>query len=87
VEIATPRSPERRGSHVALRHPEAWRLCRALIEELGVVPDFREPDLLRFGITPINTRFVDVWDAIERLHVALAERRYERFPLARARVT
>ena len=86
-EVATPREQDRRGSHVALRHPEAWRLCRALIEELGVVPDFREPDLIRFGVTPINTRFVDVWDAVDRLRLAMTERRFERFPIERTRVT
>ena len=87
IEVATPRPHERRGSHVALRHPEAWRTCRALVEELGVVPDFREPDLVRFGATPLYTRFVDVWDAMDRLRRALAERRYERFPSERNRVT
>ena len=87
LEVATPRDHDRRGSHVAIRHPEAWRLCRALIEDLGVVPDFREPDLLRFGLTPINTRFVDVWDAVDRLRVAIEERRFARFPVERTRVT
>ena len=87
LEVATPRPHERRGSHVAIRHPEAWRLCRALVEELGVIPDFREPDLIRFGVTPINTRFVDVWDALDRLRGAVHERRYERFPVERTRVT
>ena len=87
LEVATPRAHDRRGSHVALRHPEAWRLCRSLIEDLGVVPDFREPDLIRFGVTPLYTRFVDVWDAMDRLRTALEERRYERFPIERTRVT
>ena len=86
-EVATPRPHDRRGSHVAVRHPEAWRLCRALVEELDVVPDFREPDLIRFGVTPIYTRFVDVWDGIARLRAAVDERRFERFPTDRSRVT
>ena len=43
--LATPRDPARRGSHVALAHPEAWPLTRALIERAGVVPDFRGPDV------------------------------------------
>ena len=86
-DVATPRPDDRRGSHVALRHPEAWRLCRALIEELGVIPDFREPDLIRFGVTPLYTRFVDVWDAMDRLRRAVEERRFERFPIERTRVT
>ena len=87
VELATPRSPDRHGSHVSFRHPEAWRLCRALIEELGVVPDFREPDLVRIGLTPLSTTFADVWDAADALRRAVAERRYERFPVERSRVT
>lgn len=87
LDVATPRDHARRGSHVAVRHPEAWRLCRALVEELGVVPDFREPDLIRFGVTPINTRFVDVWDAMHRLRTAVEERRFERFAVERTRVT
>ena len=86
-EVATPRDHDRRGSHVALRHPESWRLCRVLVEELDVVPDFREPDLLRFGATPLYTRFVDAWDALDRLRVATAEGRFERFPVERSRVT
>jgi kynureninase len=87
VELATPRDPDRHGSHLSFRHPEAWRLCRALIEELGVVPDFREPDLVRFGLTPLTTTFVDVWEAADALRRALVERRYARFPLERTRVT
>lgn len=87
IEVATPRDPDRAGSHVSFRHPEAWRLSRALVEELGVVPDFREPDLVRFGLTPLSTRFVDVWDAAEALRVAVTERRYERYATERHRVT
>jgi kynureninase len=86
-EVATPRLHDRRGSHVSLRHPEAWRLCQALVAELGVVPDFREPDLVRIGITPLYLRFVDAWDAIDRLRLVADERRYERFPVERSRVT
>ena len=49
-----------RGSHVSLRHPEAWPICRALIERADVIPDFRGPDSVRLGIAPLYTRFVDV---------------------------
>jgi kynureninase len=84
---ATPRDPDRAGSHVSFRHPEGWRTCRALVVELGVGPYFREPDLVRFGLTPLHTRFVDVWDAAEALRVAVAERRYERYPSERSRIT
>ena len=54
-DLGTPRDPARRGSHVSLRHPEGYRINRALIEEMGVIPDFREPDNIRLGIAPIYT--------------------------------
>ena len=66
VGLGSPRDPATRGSHVALRHPEARALCAALTER-GVVPDFRTPDRVRFGPAPITTRFVDVWDAMDCL--------------------
>ena len=50
-------------------------------------PDFREPDLVRIGITPLYLRFVDAWDAVDRLRLATEERRFERFPRERSRVT
>jgi kynureninase len=65
-ELASPRYPERRGAHVSLRHEDAWRICRALIERADVVPDFRGPDSIRFGFPPLYTRFVDVWEALDR---------------------
>jgi kynureninase len=65
--LATPRDPAQRGAHVAVRHAEAWRLCRGLIERADVVPDFRGPDSLRLGLSPLSTRFVDVWDGVDRL--------------------
>jgi kynureninase len=70
VAVASPRDPARRGAHVALAHPEAKRLCAELIER-GVIPDFRRPDVIRFGLSPLTTRFVDVWDGIEVLRALL----------------
>jgi kynureninase len=86
-ELGTPRDAERRGAHVSLRHPEAWRITRALIERAHVVPDFRGPDSVRLGLPPLYTRFVDVWDAIDRLARLVEARRYEAFPRELARVT
>jgi kynureninase len=65
--IASPRDSVRRGSHVSLRHPDAFRICRAYIEQAGVVPDFRAPDRLRLGLAPIYTRYQDVYEAMRRL--------------------
>ncbi|HET6548014.1 MAG TPA: hypothetical protein VFG79_06155 [Solirubrobacter sp.] len=71
-ELGSPRDPRRRGSHVSLRHPEAWPICKALIEHANVIPDFRGPDSVRLGIAPLYTRYVDVYDAIERLRDVVA---------------
>jgi kynureninase len=85
--LGTPRDPARRGAHVSLRHPDAWRICRALIEHAQVVPDFRRPDSIRLGLPPLNVRFVDVWDAVDRLVELMAEGTHLRMPPAPARVT
>jgi kynureninase len=65
--LGSPRDPDRRGGHLTVEHPEAWGLCHALIERSGVVPDYRAPDAIRLGFPPLYTRFVDVWDALDRL--------------------
>jgi kynureninase len=85
--LGTPRDPKIRGSHVSLRHPEGYRINRALIEEMGVIPDFREPDNIRFGLAPIYTTFREVWEAVERTGRVVEERRYERYPATRPAVT
>lgn len=85
--LGTPRDPQRRGSHVSLRHPEGYRINRALIEELQVLPDFREPDNLRLGLAPLYTTFSEVWEAVERLRMVVEEKRYQRYPQERLEVT
>jgi kynureninase len=84
--VATPRDPARRGSHVCLCHPEAWRIGQALIHE-GVIGDYRTPDRLRLGPTPITTRYTDIWDAMDATRRILASKDYEDFPAEPARVT
>jgi len=84
--IASPRDAARRGSHVCLRHPEAWRIGRALIRS-RVIGDYRTPDRLRLGPTPITTRFTDIWDALDATRRVIEDRAYEEFPLEPARVT
>jgi kynureninase len=85
--LASPRDPERRGGHVSLAHDDGWQLCRALIELAGVVPDFRPPDVVRLGFAPLYSRFVDVWDAVDRLVGLVASGRYREVAAARLRVT
>ncbi|HUQ38842.1 MAG TPA: kynureninase [Acidimicrobiales bacterium] len=71
ASLGTPRDPRRRGAHVSIRHPDAERLC-ALLQEGGVVTDFRTPDSIRFGMPPLYVRFVDVFDAFDALRALLA---------------
>jgi kynureninase len=85
--LGTPRDPARRGSHVALRHPDAWRISRALIERASVIPDFRAPDSVRLGVAPLYTRFVDVWDALDRLRALVAAGDHEHVGAVGSRVT
>ncbi|MGH3379279.1 MAG: kynureninase [Actinoallomurus sp.] len=86
LDLATPADPRKRGSHVSLRHPEAWRFTQALIEE-QVIPDYRTPDRLRLGPAPISTSFADVWDALDRLRRIVDDKTYERFSADPGRVT
>jgi kynureninase len=76
LELASPRDPERRGSQISLRHPQAYAIMQALIAR-GVVGDFRAPDLCRFGFTPLYLRFTDVFEAVEVLADVVSSRCYE----------
>jgi kynureninase len=83
----TPRVPGLRGSHIAFRHPNAYEICQALIDA-GVVGDFRAPDVIRFGLTPLYLRFEDVWTAVEQCTEIMDRRSWDqpRFS-ARRKVT
>jgi kynureninase len=86
-ELGSPRDGERRGSHVSLRHPEAWPICRALIERAAVIPDFRGPDSIRLGVAPLYTRFVDIYDALDRLRGVVERGEQRDVDATRARIT
>ena len=78
-ELASPRDPARRGAHVSLRHENAYQINRALIEEMSVLPDFREPDNIRLGLSPLYTSYTDIWTAIDRIRQVVVEKRFERY--------
>ncbi|MEO6145287.1 MAG: kynureninase, partial [Dermatophilaceae bacterium] len=65
-----------RGSHVSFRHPEGYAVMSALIAR-GVIGDYREPEVLRFGITPLYLGYADVWDAVEVLRDILDTRAWD----------
>lgn len=69
--IACPRDSAVRGSQVSLSHPQGYAIMQALIAR-GVIGDFRAPDILRFGFTPLYVRHVDVWDAVDHLAQVMA---------------
>ncbi|OYY67945.1 kynureninase [Sphingomonas sp. 28-63-12] len=75
LECISPRDPALRGSHISFRHPRAYALCQALIAE-GVIGDFRDPDILRFGLTPLYLGYEDLVIAGEKLADILANHRH-----------
>jgi kynureninase len=70
VSVASPRAYEERGGHLALRHRGGNAVVEALAE-MDVICSFRTPDSIRFGVSPLTTRYVDVWDAIDRFREVL----------------
>jgi kynureninase len=80
--FGNPREDHRRGGHVALIHPEAVRLCKAL-RQANVIPDYRPPNIVRLAPVALYTSFGDCLEAVGRLKVILQERLYEQFPSQR----
>jgi kynureninase len=74
VMLGSPESSVARGSHVSLRHPRALELCDAL-RQRSVIVDFRNPDSIRIGMSPLTTSFADVWRAVEAMRDALGDAR------------
>jgi kynureninase len=77
LACVSPKDPEPRGSHLSFRHPEAYAVAQALIAR-SVIPDFREPDVLRLGLAPAYIRFEDCWHAAQALGEVLANGDWER---------
>ncbi len=76
LTLASPRDPQIRGSQVSFRHPNGYAIIQALIAD-GVIGDFRAPDILRFGFTPLYLSEQDVETAAEKLCAIMAERRWD----------
>jgi len=75
LECVTDADPARRGSHISFRHPHAYELTQALIAD-GVIGDFRAPDILRLGLTPLYLSHEDVWRAGDLLRAIVADERW-----------
>jgi kynureninase len=70
VTVATPREPERRGSHVTIRH-DSFRAVTADLWSRGVIPDFRAPDGIRIGLSPLSTTFTELLAGLTAIRDAL----------------
>ncbi len=74
--LVTPREHARRGSQASFTHPHGYAVMAALIAR-GVIGDYREPEIMRFGFTPLYTSFTDVWDAVAILKDILDREAYD----------
>lgn len=77
LTLVTPRNHAERGSHVSLRHPNGYEVMQALIAR-GLIGDYREPEVLRFGLTPLYFGYADVWDAVEIIKDVLDSRAWDK---------
>ena len=84
--LGSPENSKIRGSHVSLCHSESFRINKAMIE-LNVIPDFRAPDSIRFGITPLYNSYTDIYKTIEIMCNIVKEKSYENFSFEKGIVT
>ncbi|MEP7135898.1 MAG: kynureninase [Chloroflexota bacterium] len=85
--LGSPRASAQRGSHISIRHTDGYRINRALIEEMNVIPDFREPDNIRLGFAPLYTSFTEIWEGFDRIKRVMTEKRFEKYPKQKLTVT
>lgn len=85
--LVTPRGKDYRGSHVSVRHEHSWQITQSLIHDFKVIPDYREPSMIRFGITPLYTNETDIERAVTALRRAIGERTYENYSREKRGVT
>ncbi|MCQ3936060.1 MAG: kynureninase [Chloroflexi bacterium] len=85
--LGSPLDSARRGSHISIRHADGYRINRALIEEMNVIPDFRAPDNIRLGFAPLYISFADIWEGFDRIRRVMEEKRHEKYPQQKLTVT
>jgi kynureninase len=90
-QFGSPLDADSRGSHVSLQHPEAYRICQALINPTDgspvIIPDFRAPDNIRFGITPLYTTCTEIFTAVKRVEEIAIKKLFENYSEKREAVT
>jgi kynureninase len=85
--LNSPTDPASRGSHVSIGHPEGLGIDLALIHEMNVIPDFREPDNIRLGFAPLYTTFTEIHEAVMRLQKIVVGKLYEKYNQDRPTIT
>lgn len=85
--LRTPRDAKERGSHVSVGHPHAWQITQALIANHRVIPDFRTPDCVRFGVTPLYTTYVELVRGLEAMRDVVSSGSFAKFPSNASGVT
>jgi kynureninase len=85
--LVTPASPERRGGHITIAHPEAERISIALRKYANTVADYRTPNSIRLAISPLATSYLEVFDGFARIRDLVSTRQYEKVTLGESRVT
>jgi len=85
--LGSPTDSAQRGSHISIRHADGYRINRALIEEMNVIPDFRAPDNIRLGFSSLYTSFTEIWEGFNRIKHVMEEKRYEKYPKQKLTVT
>lgn len=82
-EIGSPADPSKRGSHISIRHPEGYRICRALVDpgmgELRIIPDFRPPDNIRMGLAPLYNSYHDIYVSVMEIERIVRAKEYENY--------
>ncbi|GGK51171.1 MULTISPECIES: kynureninase [Flavobacteriaceae] len=91
-EIASPLDESQRGSHISITHDESYRINRAMIDPRDkstkiVIPDFRPPNLIRIGITPLYTSYLDLYEAIIRITEIVTTKEFENYSTEKLTVT
>ena len=77
--LNSPREVRHRGSHVSFGHPDGYRIEQAVRDEKAVISDFRMPDNLRFGITPLYTTYEELYTAVRALEEITQSKSYEKY--------
>ena len=85
--LGSPADSAIRGSHISIRHADGYRINRAMIEEMNVIPDFRAPDNIRLGFAPLYISFTDIREGFDRIRHVMEKKLYEKYPKQKLMVT